>query len=113
MTPRRRQNFLRLLAPRHAAFIGGDDAAVAAEQCRAVGFDGPLWGVNPQRRTLGGQPCVARVEDLPEAPDAVFLAVPRGPTVEIVDALRRVGAAAITAYALERRHRDAIIAHLP
>lgn len=99
MTSRRRQNFSRLLAPRHAAFIGGDDAAIAAQQCRAMGFDGPVWGVNPHRQSLGGQPCVARVEDLPEAPDAAFLAVPRGLTVEIVEALRRMGAGGAVCFA--------------
>ena len=99
MTSRRRQNFSRLLAPRHAAFVGGDDAAIAAQQCRAMGFNGPVWGVNPCRDTLAGQPCVARVEDLPEAPDAVFLAVPRGATVEIVDALRRRGAGGVVCFA--------------
>ncbi len=88
----------RLLAPRHVAFIGGNDAAIAAEHCRAIGFDGPVWGVNPRRQTMAGQPCFARVEDLPEAPDAVFLAVPRNATIEIVDALRRRGAGGVVCY---------------
>jgi acyl-CoA synthetase (NDP forming) len=99
MTSQRRQNFSRLLEPRHAAFIGGRDAAIAAEQCRAMGFEGPIWGVNPRRQELGGEPCVARVEDLPEAPDAVFLAVPRGETVEIVDTLRRMGTGGVVCFA--------------
>ncbi len=54
MTPRQRDNLKRLLAPRHAAFIGGDDAAVAAEQCAAMGFEGAVWGVNPRREALAG-----------------------------------------------------------
>ncbi|MEE9209757.1 MAG: acetate--CoA ligase family protein [Kiloniellales bacterium] len=98
MTPQQRNNLKRLLAPRHVAFIGGDGAALAAQQCAAAGFDGPIWGVNPHRSDLAGQPCFARVEDLPEPPDAVFLAVPRGSAVETVDALRRFGAAGVVCY---------------
>jgi len=99
MTAQRRRNLERLFKPRHAAFIGGDDAAIAVEQCRAMGFEGPIWGVNPRRHTLGGEPCFARVDDLPEAPDATFLAVPRGATVETVDALCRKGAGGVVCFA--------------
>jgi acyl-CoA synthetase (NDP forming) len=98
MTARLRANLQRLLAPRHAAFIGGTDAAIAAEHCRALGFDGPVWGVNPRRQDLAGHPCFARVEDLPEAPDAVFLAVPRDAAIEVVEALRRRGAGGVVCY---------------
>ncbi len=98
MTPRRRDNLKRLLAPRHAAFIGGRDAAVAAAQCAAMGFEGPVWGVNPRRKELGGYPCFASMEDLPEAPDAVFLAVPRHAAIETVAALREKGTAGVVCY---------------
>ena len=98
MTSRSRQNLGRLLAPRHAAFIGGNDAAIAAEHCRAMGFDGPVWGVNPRRQTLAGHPCFANVEDLPEAPDAVFLAAPRSAAIETVEALRRKGAGGVVCF---------------
>ncbi|WP_202985697.1 TonB-dependent receptor domain-containing protein, partial [Klebsiella pneumoniae] len=37
------------------------------------GFAGELWLVNPQHESLEGIPCVARVADLPYAPDAVFI----------------------------------------
>ncbi|MCP4328183.1 MAG: acetate--CoA ligase family protein [Alphaproteobacteria bacterium] len=98
MTPGQRDNLRRLLAPRHVALIGGDDADVAAIQCAAAGFKGPIWGVNPRRKELGGRPCFARVEDLPEAPDAVFLAVPRAAVGDIVGALSRVGAGGVICY---------------
>ena len=98
MTPRRRENLKRLLAPRHIAFIGGSSAAHAAAQCAQAGFEGQIWGVNPQRTELGGQPCFACCEDLPEAPDAVFLAVPRPAVVETVTALDRIGAGGLVCY---------------
>ena len=98
MTGLRARNLQRLLAPRHAAFIGGKDAAIAAEHCRSLGFGGPVWGVNPHRETLAGEPCFARVEDLPEAPDAVFLAAPRDAAVEVVESLRRRGAGGVVCF---------------
>ena len=98
MTPAQRNNLRRLLAPRHVAVIGGDDADVAAGQCAAAGFDGPIWGVNPHRKELGGRPCFARVEDLPEGPDAVFLAVPRPVAGDIVAALDSIGAGGVVCY---------------
>ena len=87
----RQDNLRRLLAPGSVAFIGGNDAAIAAEQCAAMGFEGPIWGVNPRRSKLGGQPCVANLAELPATPDAAFLAVPRQAAVTTVAELRRMG----------------------
>ncbi len=85
---KRAANLQRLLYPRHIACIGGNDAALSAAQC-AKQFDGPVWAVNPKRDELGGLPCFASVDELPEAPDAVFLATPRAATL---DTLRRLNA---------------------
>ncbi|MGE4561471.1 MAG: acetate--CoA ligase family protein, partial [Rhodospirillales bacterium] len=52
----------------------------------------------PRRGTLGGQPCLPTVEDLPEPADIVFLATPRSAAIKTVDALRRVGAAGVVCY---------------
>lgn len=98
MTPERRENLKRLFAPRHAAFIGGNSAELAAVQCAKGGFKGEVWGVNPKRDTMAGKPCYAHVEDLPEAPDAVFLAVPSAVAVEAVDVLRKAGTGGIVCY---------------
>ena len=68
MTPEKRQNFERLLNPRHIAFIGGADAAVAIGEARRAGFAGEMWVVNPRRETLAGLDCVVTIADLPEAP---------------------------------------------
>ena len=98
MTPDRLENLKRLLAPRHVAFVGGNSAELAAQQCVAGGFGGEIWGVNPKRDQMAGQPCYARVEDLPEGPDAVFLAVPSAVAIDAVNALRRSGAGGIVCY---------------
>lgn len=99
MTPARRRNLDRLLRPRHVALIGGRDAEIVAGECRRIGFPGPVWPVNPKRAEIGGHRCFARIEDLPEAPDAVFLAVPRETAIEATAKLRVMGAGGIVCYA--------------
>ena len=61
-------------------------------------FDGPVWGVNPKRDHLGGVPCFASVADLPEAPDAVFLATPRHSTRQTVAELAARGAGGVACF---------------
>ena len=92
-----RHNLKRLLSPRHIAFIGGRDADFSARQCAAL-FDGPVWGVNPGRDSLGGLPCYRSIEDLPEAPDAVFLATPRAAAADTVRGLSRMGAGGVACF---------------
>ena len=72
MTPKRRENFKRLLKPRHIAFIGGRYAIIAIHEARRRGFGGEMFAVNPTRSDLEGVPCVASIEELPVAPDAVY-----------------------------------------
>ena len=91
------ENLRRLLSPKHIAFIGGSDADFSARQC-AQQFDGPVWGVNPNRETLGGVPCYSKVEDLPQAPDAVFLATPRAAAAETVTQLSQMGAGGVACF---------------
>jgi len=92
-----KHNLNRLLNPRHIAFIGGIDAALSASQCLQQ-FDGPLWAVNPKRDSLGGVPCFASVAELPEAPDAVFLATPRESAIQTVAELASLGAGGVACF---------------
>jgi acyl-CoA synthetase (NDP forming) len=98
MTPERRANLLRLLKPRHVAVVGGRDAETVAGECARIGFSGPFWPVNPKRREIGGHRCVASIDDLPEAPDAVFLAIPREAAIESVAKLDAMGAGGAICY---------------
>ena len=97
MESQRAENLKRLLAPKHIAFIGGADADYSARQC-AKSFSGSIWGVNPKRDKLGGQPCFASVKELPEAPDAVFLATPKAAALEVVTDLAEMGAGGIVCF---------------
>ncbi len=98
MTPKRRANLDRLLAPRHIAFIGGRDAAVAIGEAERAGYRGAIWPVNPNRETLKGHRCFASLGDLPEAPDAVFLAIPAPAAIEAIAALAAMGAGGVACY---------------
>jgi len=98
MTPAQRRNFQRLLEPRHIAFIGGSDAAVAIGEARRIGFSGDIWPVNPKRESIGGLPCFKNLEALPCAPDATFLAIPVAQAIETVRKLNTMGAGGIVCY---------------
>jgi acyl-CoA synthetase (NDP forming) len=98
MTPNQRQNLLRLLKPRHIAFIGGTDAETALRSCQRIGFSGDIWPVNPRRDSMCGLPCYSSVEELPHVPDAVFLAVPTKPAIDIVCWLAEQGAGGVVCY---------------
>lgn len=81
----------RLLRPGSIAFVGGETAGRAADQCRALGFEGDMWMVNPRRAPRPGLPTVASVADLPAAVDAAFVGVNRSAAVEVVRDLASVG----------------------
>ena len=98
MTPERLRNLQRLLRPRHVALIGGSDADAAATECARIGFQGPVWPVNPKRDQIGGHACFASVDDLPEPPDAVFLAVPRKAAIDVLRQLTDKGAGGVVCY---------------
>lgn len=88
----------RLLAPRSIAVVGGAPAERVVHQCLKLGFDGPIWPVNPKRSDLAGIACVPSIDDLPEVPDAVFLGINRHATVEAIGMISRMGAGGAVAY---------------
>jgi len=71
----------RLLRPRSIAVVGATDrpasyGAQALLNLDAVGYPGSVWGVNPRRSSVLGRACVPSVSDLPDAVDAVVVAIP-------------------------------------
>ena len=73
----------RLMRPRSVAVVGATDRPAsygvqALVNLEAIGFSGPVWGVNPRRTEVLGRPCVPTLADLPEAVDAVVIAIPAG-----------------------------------
>jgi acetate---CoA ligase (ADP-forming) len=89
----------RFLKPRHIAILGGNWSDEVVRQCRKFGFKGPIWPVNPKRDELGGEKCFKRLEDLPEAPDAVFIGINRFTTIEATKILSDMGAGGAVSFA--------------
>jgi len=99
MNTKRQQNIRRLLKPRHVCIVGGQAMADSIARCAQAGFTGEVWVVNPKYAELGGRKCYASIADLPEAPDATFIAVPREATIEILKELSARGAGGAICYA--------------
>ncbi|PTX01794.1 acetate--CoA ligase family protein [Pararhodobacter aggregans] len=89
----------RLLRPRSIAVLGAGWAQNVIEQCRRMGFDGPVWPIHPTRAEIAGMPCLRALAELPQAPDAVFIGVNRFATVEVVRELAAMGAGGAICFA--------------
>ncbi|MBT8415134.1 MAG: acetate--CoA ligase family protein [Boseongicola sp.] len=103
------RDLTRLLRPKSLAVFGGGWAENVVRQCQTSGFGGEIWPVHPTRDTLAGVPCFRSVEALPGVPDAAFLGVNRTATLEVVEALRDVGAGGAICFAsgfAETGHHD-------
>lgn len=98
MDTRRRKNLDRLFSPASVAFLGGASALAAVRQCAGSGFGGDIWPVNPNRDEMAGYPCYASVAELPDSPDAAFLAVPGDRAIETVAELAAAGCGGIISY---------------
>lgn len=97
--PTLRRNMKRLLYPGRMAFIGGAQAERTLATLRMQSYAGAVDVVHPRHREVHGYPCVPRITDLPEPPDAVFLAVNADATILALDELREIGAGGAVCYA--------------
>src|SRR5450631_37582 len=78
----------RLIAPRSIALIGAGvwTDAVAAGNV-SLGYRGTLWRVHPTRPSTATTTYYRSVADLPDAPDAAFVAVPNTQAPAVAGAL--------------------------
>lgn len=83
----------RLIAPRSIALIGAGawTDAVAAGNV-AIGYQGSVWRVHPTRASNASTTYYRSVADLPDAPDAAFIAVPNVDAPAVAGALAARGA---------------------
>jgi acyl-CoA synthetase (NDP forming) len=92
--------FQRLFAPKSIAVIGGGAwCHSVVQQCREIGFTGPVWPVHPAKETVGGLSAYKSLNDLPATPDAAFVGVNRAATVEIVRELSAMGCGGAVCFA--------------
>ncbi len=72
-------NIDRLVNPRSIAILGASENNAGTRSIVAslesLGFDGPIWPVNPRYETLFGRPCYPTLKDLPGSPDVVSFRV--------------------------------------
>jgi acetate---CoA ligase (ADP-forming) len=93
----------RLLHPRSVAVVGASDrpgsyAGETLVNLRRAGFAGPVWGVNPKRAEAHGYPCFASLAELPEAPDAVVVAIPAAGVAQVVEEAGALGCGGAVVY---------------
>jgi acetyl-CoA synthetase len=94
----------RLLQPRSVAVVGaterpGSYGGEALLNLRRFGFRGPVHGVNPRRAQVHGYPCVPSRADLPEAPDAVVVAIPAADAPDVVATASAIGCGGAVVFA--------------
>jgi acyl-CoA synthetase (NDP forming) len=93
------RDLTRLLRPRSIAVLGGGWAVNVVDQCRKMGFAGPVWPVHPTRAEVGGVPAFPSLADLPGVPDATFVGVNRHATLDVVAELAAMGAGGASLFA--------------
>jgi len=90
----------RLFRPRSIAVVGGGAwCEQVITQSQRMGFPGTIHPVHPKASTLGGLPAVPRLEDLPTAPDAVFLGINRDAAITAMSTLSAMGAGGAVCFA--------------
>jgi acetyl-CoA synthetase len=89
----------RLLAPRHIALIGGRWADAAATAARVIGYTGEVWRVHPTRASSPGTRYFRSVDELPQSPDAAFIAARNHEVPAIAAALSRRAAGGFVCFA--------------
>ena len=94
----------RLLHPRSVAIVGASErpSTYSSEtllNLRRLGFEGDVWGVNPRRSSVYGQPCFPSLSDLPSSPDAVVVAIPAPGVPAVIEEAGAVGAGGAVVYA--------------
>ena len=94
-----KQRLRRLLAPKSIAVFGSRGADFAIRESLAMGFTGPIWSVHPKRDELMGIKCLKSALDLPQAPDAAYVAINAESAIETVAQLNKMGAGGALLYA--------------
>ncbi len=90
----------RLLRPRSIAAVGGSGwCGNIVRACQRIGYQGQLWPVHPSQPQIGGLPAFARLADLPETPDAVFIGVKRDAALGVMADLAAMGAGGAVCFA--------------
>jgi acetate---CoA ligase (ADP-forming) len=89
----------RLLAPRSVALVGGAWADAVAAASRTIGYTGELWHIHPKRPSTSAKTYYRSVDELPDSPDATFIAAPNVEVPAIARALAQRGSGGFVCFA--------------
>ena len=89
----------RLLAPRSVALVGGAWADAVAAASRAIGYAGEIWHIHPKRPSTAEKTYYRSVDELPDSPDATFVAAPNVEVPGIARALVQRGSGGFVCFA--------------
>ncbi|NOD76955.1 acetate--CoA ligase family protein [Ruegeria sp. HKCCD4332] len=94
------KDLTRLLRPKTIAVIGGGAwCQQVILQSERMGYAGQIWPVHPKANEIAGHKVYGQIEDLPEAPDAVFIGINRHATIEAVQVLSSMSAGGAVCFA--------------
>jgi acetate---CoA ligase (ADP-forming) len=100
----RRRGLTPLLRPASIAVVGaterpGSYGGEALLNLARLGYPGRVYAVNPRRPRVHGVPAFPSLEDLPEAPDAVVVAIPAADAPEVVATASAIGCGGAVVFA--------------
>lgn len=100
--PYGRKELGRMVAPRSIAVVGASNTpgSFGLRTLENIGtrFPGKLYAVNPRYKDVMGFPCYPSIEDVPEVPDCVIVAVPGEHVEGIIERCAALGAGGVILY---------------
>jgi len=94
----------RLLDPKSIAVVGASDrpdsyGGEALLNLKRLDYSGKVYAVNPRREKVHGFDCFASLADLPEAPDAVIVAIPAEHVAAVIEQAGALGCGGAVVFA--------------
>ena len=84
-------NLKKLFRPKSLAVVGGYWADFVIQGNRKLGFKGPIWHINPTRTSNEKNKYYKNIEELPDVPECVYIAVSRDITVNVIKDFASLG----------------------
>ena len=84
-------NLKKLFQPKSLAIVGGYWADFVVQGNHKLGFKGPIWRINPNRKSNKKNKYYKNIKELPGIPDCVYIAVSRDLTVDIIKDFHSIG----------------------
>ena len=84
-------NLKKLFQPKSLAIVGGYWADFVVQGNRKLGFKGPIWRINPNRKSNKKNKYYKNIKELPATPDCVYIGVSRDLTVDVIKDFQSIG----------------------